>query len=166
MVIWEVLGLAILAMLVLSGVFWVILAVAIPVLVVFALGVAALAVVGALVVVVLSLAGALGGLVGLLLTAGGPLLLALGLGFLLWTATGRKRFARVKKRTLERRPRCPKCFRTVPKDASVCPHCLADLWGNCPACGRIHRLGVLFCPECGTSLRRHSSRPLEGRTKS
>ncbi len=156
MAIVEVLGFVILALLVLSGAFWVILAVAIPVLVVVALGVAAVAVIGSLLWAAFQIAGLVLGATVLAVVVGVPLLLVGGLGYLLWTAAGRRRFARVKRRALERRPRCPKCFRTVPKDASVCPHCYADLWGNCPECGRIHRLGVLFCPECGTSLRRKS----------
>jgi len=153
MAILEALGLAVLALLVLSGVLWAILAVAIPVLVVFLLGAVAILILMAALWGLLELAGLLVGVATTALVFGGPLLLLVGLGYLLWTTAGRRRFARVKRRALERRPRCPKCFRTVPKDASVCPHCYTDLWSNCPECGRIHRLGVLFCPECGASLR-------------
>jgi len=148
---WELLGLIILGLLVLSGLFWVLLFAAIPLIVIFAVGVAAIAVVGSLVGVVFGLLGTLGGLfVGVL---GSPLLLALGVGFLFWTALGRKGLARVRLRATKRRPRCPECWKVVPKDASVCPQCFADLWANCPQCGRIHRVGALFCPDCGRSLR-------------
>jgi len=149
--IWELLGLVLLGLLILSGLFWVLLFAAIPLIVVFAIGAAAMAVVASLVGVVFGLVGALGGLFVVVL--GSPLLLALGLGFLLWTALGRKGLARVRLRASGRRPRCPECWKAVPKEASICPHCFADLWANCPGCGRIHRVGALFCPDCGRSLR-------------
>jgi RNA polymerase subunit RPABC4/transcription elongation factor Spt4 len=150
---WELIGLAIAGLILLSAAFWGLLFAAIPLIVLFALGVAAVAVVGALLGVALGLLGALGGLVWAVITAGGPLLLIAGLGFLLWTATGRRRLARVRVRAIERKPRCQECRREVPKDAAVCPHCTADLWANCPECGRIYRVGVRFCPDCGRSLR-------------
>lgn len=149
--IWELLGLVLLGLLVLSGLFWVLLFAAIPIIVIFALGVAALAVVGSLVGVAFGLLEALGGVFVVVL--GSPLLLALGVGFLLWTALGRKGLARARLRASGRRPRCPECWEVVPKDASVCPQCFADLWANCPQCGHIHRVGALFCPDCGRSLR-------------
>lgn len=148
---WELLGLILLGLMIMSGLFWVLLFAAIPIIVLFALGVAAVAVVGSLLGVVLGLLGALGTVV--LVVLGSPLLLALGVGFLLWTALGRKGLARVRLKASERRPRCPECWKAVPKDASICPHCLADLWANCPECGGIHRVGALFCPDCGKSLR-------------
>jgi len=156
--IWELLGLAIAGLIVLSAVFWGLFFAAIPLIVVFALVAAAVAVVSALIGVALGLLGALGGLVVALIAAGGPLLVVLGLGFLLWTATGRRRLAHVRARSLERKPHCPKCRREVPKEASVCPRCLTELWANCPECGRIHRIGLRFCPDCGRSLRLRSVR--------
>ena len=57
-----------------------------------------------------------------------------------------------------RQPRssaCSQCGNLLQPGFNFCPHCSYKLSPSCPKCQRVVGMNDVYCPYCGTSLRKH-----------